>query len=201
MDQQAREKAAAAVAAYNARVKAIRADDGLSDKGRRAALEVEFNKAKTTTAKLRGESEKSAETRQQALRRELFGLPYGATDSAVISARDAADRVAQARTPDELGALMDQAATSGDQALLRAGFAKAYTQTRNQLGPDSKWGGLVDEYIRQIPSVKAPLEELMDLSSSASMTSRMAERMETQPVPPPELRVSARADLPATSSA
>jgi hypothetical protein len=191
VDEQAREKAAAAVAAYNGRVKAIRADDGLSDMGKRSALEAEFEKAKATTAKLRGDAEKSAERRQQALRRELFGLSYGSSDTAVVSLRDAQDRVTQAKSPEELGELMERAAVTGDESLLRAGFARAWQQGRNPLGSAAKWNGLVDEYAQQRPSVKGQLQELEQLISSAGQTAEFAERMETTPVPPSELRVSA----------
>lgn len=189
MDEKARDQAAAAVKAYNARVRAIRADDSLSEKGKHDALEAEFKKAQATTSKLRDDSAQTAESRRQALRRELFGLSYGSSDAEVVSMRDAQDRVAQAGGSEKLGDLMDQATVTGDRSLLRAGFARAWQQGRNPMSPAgaAKWNGLVDEYVRQNPSVKGPLEELEQLNSSASRTAQTLESMMTQPKAPDEL--------------
>ncbi|GGR78544.1 hypothetical protein GCM10010169_23400 [Micromonospora fulviviridis] len=169
---------------YRTQVAAIRNDDTLSPKGKRQQLEQLYNDTAPRAAELRRQMDRGQYQSRTALERQLFGLPAGASSSDAISYRDALDRVAAIKDPHQLGELMERAHTSGDDMLLRAGFAHAYQQTRNPLASDL-WGGLVAEYVENNPAAGQALAELDGHSVSRAQALTDAVNMSISK--PPEL--------------
>ncbi|MFG3300998.1 hypothetical protein [Micromonospora chersina] len=176
---------------YRRKVAAIRADDTLSAKGKRQQLDQLYKETEPRAAELRRQMDRGQYQSRTALERKLFGLPAGATSSDAISYRDALDRVAAIKDPEQLGELMERAHASGDDMLLRAGFAHAYRQTRNPLASDL-WGGLVAEYVEQNPAVGDTLAELE--GGVVSRAQDLTDRMNMSIGKPPELDVPEAAD-------
>lgn len=184
---EAHEKARNHVIAYNRRVEEIRKDDTLSDKGRNKALQAAYDEATMRVDGAKMSASASTHDRSQELRRTLFGLSPLASDAAVVAHRDAQDRVAGIKRPEDLGDLMDRAEASGDQSLLRAGFAEAYRRSKDPMTGDA-WDGIVAEYAATHSDKQAALNELDALTNKFSRTAEMGRRMETTVLKPRELR-------------
>lgn len=174
------------VSQYNADVRATREDLTLSPLGRYRRLESLYTSARDRVARLRGDLDQGSNGDRRELERRLFGLPRGADASDVVSFRDATDRVAQVKGADALGELMERASTSGDEMLLRAGFARAWQESTNPLGSD-QWAGLVDEYAAQYPAVVRDLDALRTLTTTRGATRAFMERMGMTVTKPQEL--------------
>jgi hypothetical protein len=170
---------------FNAQVAKIRADKHLSDLGRHDKIVALTDKTRDEATRLRGDADAKAGARRKALQQRLFGLSPHASSSDVISYRDAQDRVERVKDPEELGNLMERAATIGDRSLLKAGFAKAFERSRNALN-GGKWEGLVSEYVNDFPEVADDVSEYQQLTSSRALTAEFAERMATSVPTPPE---------------
>lgn len=155
------------IADYNAEVRRIRADDTLSDKGRQEALQNAYDMTSGTVAALNGNTETTTTSRVQDLNRSLFGLSTTAPDSAVITHRDAQDRVSQMQTPEQLGELMERANATGDSALVRAGFAHAHQRARSPIASEG-WSNLVDAYLAENPDQAVTYGELTRLTTNSA---------------------------------
>lgn len=180
----AREAMSERVSAYNQQVREIREDPRLSEQGRREALQQAYETAHGTVTKMQADDAQKTETTATELRRALFGLD---SNTATLAYRDAQDRVSKVRTPEALGDLMDQADASGDDTLLRAGFAVAYERSTNPLGSDG-WDNIVAEYVRTRPKAAANLTALRAATNRHGRTAEMVRRMETSVSKPRELR-------------
>lgn len=174
------------VTAYNRAVTETREDLTLSPLGRRQRLEALYNAARDEVDQLRGTLDRDSNGDRRDLERRLFGLPRNADAVDVVSFRDANDRAAQVRRPEGLGELMERAAGTGDDMLLRAGFARAWQESRKPLSSDL-WSGLVAEYADLNPGVRGDLEALERLTSSRSATAMVMERMAMSVSRPREL--------------
>jgi hypothetical protein len=174
------------VSAYNKAVVETREDLTLSPLGRRRRLEQLYTAARDEVDRLRGTLDRDSHGDRRDLERRLFGLPRGADAADVVSFRDATDRVAQVRRPEDLGELMERAAGTGDDMLLRAGFARAWQESRKPLTSDT-WSGLVAEYADQNPGVRSDLEALERLTSGRGATAGFMERMAMSVARPREL--------------
>lgn len=164
------------VAGYNRDVAAVREDLTLSPLGRHRRLEQLYTATRDRVTQLRSTLDRDTNGGRRELERRLFGLPRGADATDAISFRDASDRVAQVRRPEEVGELMERAAGTGDELLLRAGFARAWQESRRPMASDT-WDGLVAEYADQNPAVVRDLEALRELTSTRGATAGFAERM------------------------
>jgi hypothetical protein len=174
------------VAEFNKAVVETREDLTLSPLGRRRRLEELYNTTREQVDRLRATLDQDSNGDRRELERRLFGLPRGADATDVVSFRDATDRVAQVRRPEELGELMERAAGTGDDMLLRAGFARAWQESRKPLSSDT-WSGLVAEYADQNPGVRGDLEALERLTSGRGATQGFMERMAMSVTRPREL--------------
>lgn len=188
MTSQIRDEIMRRAASYRERVTAIRQDPTLSPLGKRRTLEQAYNETQPEVDRLKQQLGKTEHQSRQALERRLFGLPAGASSSDAISYRDAVDRVSSIRDPQVLGELMERAASTGDDMLLRAAFGHAYQQTRNPLVSD-QWDGLVGEYAEQNPGARLDLEELNQATRPYSRTQQFAEKVAMTVVRPQELDV------------
>jgi hypothetical protein len=168
-----------AVDRYNATVKAIRANSRLSDDGRRAELREAHESVKAQLAQLHRQQTTVTSARVGELRRDLFA----SSSADVVAQRDAHDRVARCGSPEELGELMQTAHLNGDEGFLRAGFARAWEESRKP--GHSRWSVLVDAYIDEHPTARGQLDELAELSSPARVTT---DALSVAIVTPAELR-------------
>lgn len=175
----------AIVEQYSADVKAVREDITLSPLGRYRGLQQLYDTTSQQVANLRSTLDQNTNGDRRTLERRLFGLPSGADASDVVSYRDAQDRVADAKRAEDLGELMERAAGSGDEMLLRAGFARAWRESLNPMGSDV-WADLVSEYLDQHPASRRDAEALTQLSPRG-MTATFLERMRMTVTKPAEL--------------
>ncbi|MFB9238681.1 hypothetical protein ACFFWC_24660 [Plantactinospora siamensis] len=182
---------------YRRKAAAIRADDTLSTKGKRQQLAQLYEDTEPRRAELATQMQRHDYTSRSDLQRRLFGLPAGATASDAISFRDAQDRVAGIRDPHQLADLMERAHTTGDQMLLRAGFAHAYQQSRNPLASDM-FVHLVNEYADQHPAAQLDLQELE--GKAISRNQDLADRALMAVPKPRELDVPEPVDTPADAA-
>lgn len=104
------------------------------------------------------------ETRKSELLRQVFGTAGvpGDPASLAMSARDAAERVAQVDVSDAHGALalLQRAELIGDEVLARAVAAAAYGN------PFGSWNEVLDQFIGSRPNVAKALAELAQLEQS-----------------------------------
>jgi Xaa-Pro aminopeptidase len=177
------------VQAYNQRVTQIREDLTLSPLGRRRALEQLYTGTRDQVTRLRATLDADTHGSRRTLERRLFGLPATATAVDVVSYRDATDRVAAVKSPEELGELMERAAGTGDAMLVRAGFARAWRESRQPMSSDM-WAGLVNEYLDQNPAAVRDAEQLAELTSPRGRTHEFAERVAMTVTRPRELDAS-----------
>lgn len=170
---------------YNAKLEGIREDRDLSDHGRRKKIVELYDKTVAERDRLVGDDGTRTASRRQALHQRLFGVGAAAGASEVISYRDAQDRVEGVKNAEDLGNLMERAASIGDTSLLKAGFAVAFERSRNSVNGGG-YEGIVGEYVEQFPDVGEDVQEYQALTSSRALTATLAERMATSVPRPPE---------------
>jgi len=174
------------VSQFNADVQATREDLTLSPVGRYRRLKSLYETTRDQVGQMRSTLDQGNNGDRRTLERRLFGLPAGADASDAVSFRDAQDRVEQVRRAEDLGELMERAATSGDEMLLRAGFARAWRESLNPLGSDT-WSGLVSEYLDQYPAARRDADALAQLMSPGGKTRAFAEQIGMTVAKPAEL--------------
>lgn len=197
LDPHDRERIEERVRAYNAQVADIRANPLLSERGKREQIKDLYDQHKTAVDTMRAHADKTQQTTAGDLERRLFGMT--STDpGAVISYRDAADRVSSIKTPAELADLMTRAHHAGDEQLVRAGFAKAWQESKNPLGSE-EWDGLVRTHVELNPAIEDDLTQLAEITSSRGKTAQFVERLATSISKPKELddRREASDEVPA----
>ncbi|MGV9600793.1 hypothetical protein ACWDR1_29450 [Streptosporangium sandarakinum] len=185
LDSRTRERLEATVRDFNAQLAEIRDNPQLSELGKREQIRELYDQAKPIVEQLRAEATKTTQTTVADLERRLFGLADN-DPTAVISYRDAVDRVAAIKTPTELGEVMERAHRSGDATLLRAGFHHAFRKSRDPLGSDD-WQHLVNEYVEHNPDAGDDLAQLQHLTSPRGKTAQFAEMLATSIARPKEL--------------
>ncbi|MFD8563899.1 hypothetical protein ACFV1N_42080 [Streptosporangium canum] len=186
LDPTTRERLEDKVRAYNAQVNDIRNNPHLSERGKREQIKDLYDTHKAAVDTMRAQADKTQQTTAADLERRLFGMTAGNDPSAVISFRDAVDRVASIKSPSELGELMERAHRTGDTGLLRAGFGHAWRKSRDPLGSDD-WSALVSEYVEHNPDAGDDLTRLQQMTSSRGKTAELVERMATSLPRPKEL--------------
>jgi hypothetical protein len=175
--QNQREQVKRRVGVYRERLAEIRADKSLSPLGKRRAIADLYQATRSVVDPLRKEIAELDTTSVRGLEQRLFGMPSGADPAVVIAYRDAQDRVSAVRRPEELGELMERAASSGDETLLQAGAAHAWRRSREPLASDY-WAPLVDEYMNQNPALQRDYEAFVDANTAFGPTRRLVENME-----------------------
>lgn len=177
------------VSQYNHDVTATREDLTLSPLGRHRRLEQLYTAARDRVSQLRSGLDQDAHGDRRELERRLFGLPPGSDATDAISFRDATDRVSAVKRAEDLGELMERSASTGDELLLRAGFARAWRESTNPLGSDV-WAGLVSEYADQYPAVARDLDALRALTTTRGATRNFLERIGMTVTRPRELNTN-----------
>lgn len=197
LDPTTRERLEDKVRAYNAQVNEIRNNPQLSERGKREQIKDLYEQHKPAVDTMRAQANKGQQTTVSDLQRKLFGMT-AKDPAAIISYRDAVDRVSSVKTPTELAELMTRAHNAGDEGLVRAGFAKAWEKSRDPLGSDD-WTALVATHVELHPDIEDDLTQLQQMTSSRGRTAELAERMATSISRPKELdaRDEPSDDIPA----
>ena len=176
-------------AAFDRRVKAIRADPNLSAHGKRRAMAVERHAAVTDIENIKAAAAQAYTARKQELERRMFGVHDHKGDvSALVSYRDAQDRVAEIKNGAEAQLMMRRAIRNGDTLLARALFDRGWEQSGDRI-MGSGWGEVVKAYVADVrPDLAESVNELGHLQHiGADRTRRLTDAMETGVHMPPEM--------------
>lgn len=170
------------------RIKEIRADERLSDKGKQERMAQERAKTLAKVEDLKARGNAAYSKRVTELERALFGIRDIPSDiTAAISYRDAQDRAAQISSAADAESMMRRAIRNGDQLLARALFDHAWESCDNQL-TGSRWGGIVLAYLEEVrPDMRDAAEELAHLKEYNSRERRLGEQIESSVIKPPEM--------------
>jgi len=160
---------------YNNRVRAIEQDPALSDEGKAELLTSVYEDAVGKVGGMRAASAEMVDKRTNELTRDLFGMRGNTTES---DYRDARARVVAVRDPEALCNLMDEAEALGDRTLLRAGFARAWEKSREEM-TSPIWAGIVEEYTRTNPSTIGKVDELRNLLTVPGLTGQHMRKAQT----------------------
>ncbi|HET9255487.1 MAG TPA: hypothetical protein VFO16_09825 [Pseudonocardiaceae bacterium] len=125
-------------------VTAIQGQRNLTREGKRSRLAAAVVKAQAELGELRAAEAQRVTARREQCERELFGHVQP-DDTRVISIRDAADRAAQIKDPEQMAAWMERV-KDHDEVLLQAFARECYTR-RNAAEP--VWQRLVETWVRQ----------------------------------------------------
>lgn len=148
---------------YLRQLKEIRADDTLSDEGKRAQIENLYNATKARLEEHLKSTKGDRDARVTALQRRLFGT-VGMTSHDAISYRDATDRASAVATEDEAVSMMKSAIVSDDKILQGTLLKRAY-DAKDLTG--MPWMNVINTYEAAHPTDADALQELLDLIARA----------------------------------
>ena len=154
-DQQ--RKAADTIAAYQARIEAIRSDPTLSPEGKRNRMAGIYVTTRDTVARLQADEQAATSARRTTLERDLFGLTGFTDASAAISYRDAQDRASGITDERDALRLLNQAELSGDDHLAKAVALRSLQEA---------WPAVSAAYATARPGVAAKMQELANMSTT-----------------------------------
>ena len=161
-----REAAAAIQRNFQESVAKVRADADLSPEGRGRRLGELYAKAQRQLDELAEKERAELSSRYASLEAQLYSTPRFGADAAshAISMRDAADRAAQLKTPDEAARLMASAESMGDPVLARAILRRVVEQPA---GPHKQaneaWEAIAADYVDRHGEVRVIVEELGEI--------------------------------------
>jgi len=151
---------------YAAQLAKVRANDGLSDRGKRDAIAQLFDKTKARLANLREATQASSDAERRTIERRLFGIGSSSPE-AVIAFRDAMDRVEACKSGTDAERLLERAERTDDATLGRAVLCHAI---------DQGWDAIVDTYCQAHPNV---VDDVRDyIAAQPSRRSRVFERVQ-----------------------
>lgn len=188
LDDDTRNSIVKRITAYSKQVERVRRDTNLSAVGKQRALAKLYIQARDDVAMAREAADRAYRVRYSQLESLAFGIHTQASDpTAAISLRDALDRAAMVKDPDEAQQLMNRAMVTGDEILARAIALTAYTnQGPQDLG--DHWAGVYDHYRQAQPAQRQKLlGELDTLRQADSKKARFADALAAGVSPPPEL--------------
>lgn len=184
LDKKTKDELGKIITAYNTQIGKIRRNPLLSDQGKRQAMAELYDATRRQVDAERRAAAATAAARRQQLERQLFRD----TDAGSLSARDAADRADQIKTPAEALRLLKRCERTGDDALARAIFRRAWDAGAEEL-TNSAWGQVATTYLdRHAPQLRPVAEELAKILDGETRIARATEAMETSVNRPPELR-------------
>lgn len=155
--------ASEARAALRQRTDAIRADKRLTPEAKRAAIAREYLQAKNEIRALQSAEATERSSRQNELKKSLFGLEGFTTAQDAISYRDAQDRADSipVNAEDRALTLLRRAELSGDSILTKALINRAL---------EAGWVQVANSYIEANPVQGQRLEELWALQDPDPMS-------------------------------
>lgn len=134
----------------------IRANETLSDVGKRDAIARAWWEAHKKAADLEAKELSGMTRDRESLYRRLFGATGVQTGSDIISERDAADRAGRLDTAAEAKALLDAARRTGDSTLGRAVAARAYGE---------HWLDVLEHWAEGDASIEQRVSELYEMDA------------------------------------
>lgn len=150
-------KANELIGRHNTEITSIRANRNLTHEGKVKQIAAAHLNYKQQITKLEAEDKQISAAKADSLRRTLFGL-FGNNDpNALISYRDAQDRVAAIDTEQKAMELLDRSDLSNDEILAKAIVGKA---------AETGWHNVVSTYTRKHPYYGEKLKDLAALSSA-----------------------------------
>ncbi|WP_138999466.1 hypothetical protein [Rhodococcus zopfii] len=147
--------------AYNRNIAAIRADENLSDTGKRTQIEQIYENAKARMEQLRDTTKTAEATQLTSLQRKLFGT-VGTAAHDTISHRDASDRATRITEEGEAVEMMNNALVANDRALQGALLKRAYDMYQIAGTP---WMNVINTYEAAHPNDADALQELIDITT------------------------------------
>lgn len=156
----------------------ISADPNLTVEGKRAAMAGPHLTAKAKVAALGQAEQDRLATDTVKAENLLFDRSPSMAGSDAISARDAADRAEQLRTPADAAKLLGRAHATGDTALAGAVAAHAHGQG---------WGQVVATHAATSRARQAAYDGLMASGAPGGRSDQMTRRMVFSVPPPTEL--------------
>lgn len=152
-------KAMTLVGQHHQEIEYIRKDRNLTPEGKTKRIAATYLRYKRQVTKLEAEDKATRANQADSLRRALFGL-YGNSDpNALISYRDAQDRVAAISSEEQALELLDRADLSNDEILAKAIVGKA---------AEAHWHNVVSTYTATHPYFGEKLQELAELNNADS---------------------------------
>lgn len=136
-------------------VEAITRSDRYTDAGRRQELAKTVLAHRKQAKPLRDSFSVGNDDSRAKLTRRLFGLPDGADPASTLVYRDAVDRCAQLRSPEQLEGTLSRAVAMGDTLLARAAAGRAHELgVRSVVESYVETSGLDNDYdeLRALPS-------------------------------------------------
>lgn len=171
-DQQ--RKSADTIAAYQARIEAIRSDPTLSPEGKRNRMAGIYATTRDTVARLQADDQAATSARRTTLERDLFGLTGFTDASAAISFRDAQDRASGITDERDALRLLNQAELSGDDHLAKAVALRSLQEA---------WPAASAAYATARPGAAAKMQELTNMSTTGVADSLSAAAAYYMPAP------------------
>ncbi len=104
----------------------IRADSRFTVGGRTQELAKALLKHRQRAESLRDSYRSEIEDSRAGLQRKLFGMPAGSDPAAMMTYRDAVDRVSQLKSPIAISDMLGRALDNGDDILARAAAGQAH---------------------------------------------------------------------------
>lgn len=167
---------------FNTAVYAYSSNGEMTQDAINARIAQAYVKATDDMAALQQRTDGDSEARKAQLMRSVFGtagIP-GDAASLAMSARDAAERVAQIDPTDWYSAqqLLDRAEVNGDEVLARQVAAAAYA---NPLGG---WSTVLDSFLAKRPAAAQALGELAAMGNRSAQSNLFAAWQFMIPLPP-----------------
>lgn len=136
-------------------VNAITRSDRYSDTGRRQELAKTVLSHRKRAESLRNSCRLDNDDTRAKLTRKLFGVPDGADAASTLVYRDAVDRCANLRSPEQLEDTLKRATAMGDTLLARAAAGRAHELgVKSVVETYAEHAGLDNDYddLRALPS-------------------------------------------------
>ncbi len=158
-----RDKAASVRARYQGLVERIRASQDLSTEGRARQLAAAYLTTKNELATLHKQEQARVQNRAAELERRVFGPPAGVPD--ILSVRDAADRAAQIKKPEDARELLRRAEQNRDEVLARAVAQTALERGRQAILDKEvdAWDDTLRDFYGARPHLEQVLQEQGEL--------------------------------------
>lgn len=149
---------------YLEEVATLRADKDLSDEGRQRRLADAYVRTKTELQKHAAAEREELTNRKAQLEQRFYrtsGSHFGDAATRAISVRDASDRAAQIKTPQEAMDLLRRAESNGDEVLTRAVVRVALDRPASGIQKtDDAWDDVGRAFLDSRPDLVPVAEEL-----------------------------------------
>ncbi|MDT0263981.1 hypothetical protein [Jatrophihabitans lederbergiae] len=155
----------------------IRANPQTSDLGKRQQITAAHQDAAARMKKLRTTEQANLLARRAVLESALYGSARQLSGADMIAFRDAADRAASARTPDDGMLMLQRAQGNGDDQL-----ASALAHRAEEMG----WAGVFQAWEATQPQMAGTISELVDIDDYLQGSGHTAQLLAFSLPTPPE---------------